>query len=77
MLNEILQPQIILSYPICIEEADYLCKQLEVAQLATNKFVAGEITYSDFLECLELAEVDIDKYQLTIGGNLAELGIVI
>ncbi len=75
MLSEILQPQIILSHPICLGEANYLCKQLEVAQLATDKFVAGELSYADFLECLELAEVDIDKYLLIVDSNLSELGI--
>jgi hypothetical protein len=76
MLSEILQPQINLIHPICLKEADYLCKQLEVAQLATDRFVVGEISYSDFLECLELAEVDIDSYLLIVSRNLIELGMI-
>lgn len=74
MIEAILQPEIILMRPVCNEESIYLIKQLEVAQLATNKFTKGEISFSDFLELMELAEVNIDDYLLTIENNLLEVG---
>lgn len=77
MLSEILEPQISLFQPICREEADDLCKQLEVAQLATDRFIKGEVSYSDFLELMELAGVDIDNYALTVESNLSEIGVTI
>ncbi len=74
MLATILQPEINLIHPVCLQEANHLCKQLELAQLATDKFVGCEISFSDFLELMELAEVNIDDYLLTIENNLLEVG---
>jgi hypothetical protein len=76
MLISLIHPQINLIQPLSLQEADYLCKKLEVAQIATDKFVAGEISFKDFLECLELAEMDIDDYLFTVEENLLEAGII-
>jgi hypothetical protein len=48
---------------------------LEVAELATDKFIKGEINFDDFLELMELAGVDIDEYLIVVEANLLEVGI--
>lgn len=75
MIETILQPEIILMRSICNQEATHLIKQMEVAQTATDKFIKGEISFSDFLELMELAEVDIDEYLGIVEANLLEVGI--
>lgn len=75
MIETILQPEIILMRPICNQEATHLIKQLSVAEMATDKFIKAEISFNDFLELMELAEVDIDEYLTVVEGNLLEVGI--
>jgi hypothetical protein len=74
MIEAILQSEIILVRP-CNEEVTHLIKQLEIAEMATAKFTKGEISFSDFLELMELAEVDIDEYLGVVETNLLEVGI--
>lgn len=64
-----------MTHPSCNQEVTHLIKQLEVAELATDKFIKGEINFDDFLELMELAGVDIDEYLIVVEANLLEVGI--
>lgn len=75
MIEAILQPEIFLVNQVCSEEAAHLIKQLEVAKLATDKFIKAEINFDDFLELMKLSGVNIDEYLLVVEENLLSIGI--
>ncbi|MEH2244596.1 hypothetical protein [Nostoc sp.] len=54
-----------------------LIEQLECAELAQQRFIEGVISFEDYLDILELCEVDIDDYLITVEDNLAVNEIVV
>lgn len=75
MLQSLLATEIYLPHQITEDEANYLIAQSECAELALSRFVAGDISFEDYCDILELCNVDIDNYLLTIEINLEIAGI--
>ncbi|MBC5794226.1 hypothetical protein H5968_03460 [Sphaerospermopsis sp. LEGE 00249] len=46
----------------CEDEIKNLIEREEVASLARQKFMAGEISFQDFLDCLEIAQIDVNDF---------------
>lgn len=46
----------------CKDEIKNLIEREEVASLARQKFMAGEISFQDFLDCLEIAQIDVNDF---------------
>lgn len=77
MLSQITGTEILLSENLTPEETAHLIDRLEVTRLANEKFCKGEISFADYLDCLEVAEVDIDDYLIGVEENLQEAGIIV
>ncbi|QYX30065.1 hypothetical protein [Sphaerospermopsis torques-reginae] len=56
----------------CEDEIKNLIEREEIAMLAREKFMTGEISFSDFLDCLEIAQVDVNDF-LNINDENARL----
>ena len=56
------------------DEINDLIKREEVVSLAKEKFTKGEITFQDFLDCLEVAEVNIDEFLGIANSNAHAMG---
>lgn len=70
MLQNLLSTEIQLVDNISANEAMHLVKQLEASELAREKFLKNEISFSDYCEILELCDIDIDDYLLNLEENL-------
>ncbi|MEH2009991.1 hypothetical protein [Nostoc sp.] len=77
MLDDILGLRIVTTEKMSESESLKLIEQLECAELAKQRFIEGVISFEDYLDILELCEVDIDDYLITVEDNLAVDGIVI
>lgn len=77
MLSQITSLEILVTEDLTPQEIDHLIDQLEVTRLANEKFCKGEISFADYLDCLEVAEVDIDDYLIGVEENLHEAGIIV
>lgn len=77
MLDDILGLRIVTTEKISVSESLKLIEQLECAELAQQRFIEGVISFEDYLDILELCEVNIDDYLITVEDNLAVDGIVI
>ena len=75
MLDDILGLRIVTTEKMSVSESLKLIEQLECAELAQQRFIEGVISFEDYLDILELCEVDIDDYLITVEDNLAEVGI--
>lgn len=53
------------------EEINYLLLQEEVSSLALKRFLSAEISFTDYLDILELCNLDIDDYLQTIDDNFS------
>lgn len=58
-------------------EADYLIQKLSVANLALSHFMAGKISFADYLDILETCGIGIDNYLIQVEENLNQGGIVV
>lgn len=74
MIEQVLSTEIVIVDRICEEEARHLQKQLETSELALQKFLSNQITFTDYLEILELCGVNIDNYLVNIENSLLEAG---
>jgi hypothetical protein len=74
MLEKIIGTEIVVAHRLTKDEADDLVAKEEVASLATKQFIAGEISLSDFLECMELAGVEVDNFLVVADQNAQVLG---
>jgi hypothetical protein len=72
MLNQILELEIQIASPMETEESQYLIKQLETAELAKDKFLKNQISFQDYIDILEVCNIDIDDYLITLEDNLKE-----
>lgn len=71
MLRELVQVEIVIpSRDLSKDEIEYFIKQEEVASLAADKFVAGEISLQDYCDVLEVCDVDMDEYLDNLENNL-------
>lgn len=75
MLDSLLTIEIYLPHQITEDEASYLIKQAECTELALSKFVAGDISFQDYIDILELCDVNIDDYLLIVEDNLEVVGL--
>lgn len=59
-------------------EDDEIAKRIEqeeAANLAMNCFLNGKISFQDYLDILELCEVEMDSYCDNLDSNLIMLGV--
>ena len=75
MLSDILELKIITTEKMSESESLKLIEQLECAELAQKRFVDGFISFEDYLDILNLCEVDIDDYLISVQDNLTAVGI--
>ena len=71
MLKGLLQVGVSICAKVSTEELNQLVKQEQIASLALKRFLAMEISLSDYLEILDLCSVDIDDYLQTVDDNCA------
>ena len=76
MLDQYLSTQIITPHAICGDEAAYLIKQLETAQLALKRFMEGVINFADYCDILQLCDVNVDDFLINVEQNLAVDGLI-
>ncbi|MEH1883996.1 hypothetical protein [Nostoc sp.] len=77
MLDGILGLSIVTTERMSESESSKLIEQLECAELAKQHFIEGAISFEDYLDILNLCEVDIDNYLITVEDNLAVAGITL
>ncbi|MEH2381141.1 MAG: hypothetical protein V7K27_20015 [Nostoc sp.] len=77
MLDNILGLTILATEKLSQNESSKLIEQLECADLGKKHFIDGSISFEDFLDILELCEVNIDDYLITVEKNLAEVRIIL
>jgi hypothetical protein len=58
----------------CEDEIRNLIKREEIASLARQRFLSGQISFQDFLDCLEIAQMDIDNFLQTNDENAQMMG---
>lgn len=76
MLNDILGLTIITNQKMSEGESLRLIEKLECAELAQQRFIKGLISLSDYLDILNLCEVNVDDYLLTVENNLITAGVL-
>jgi hypothetical protein len=72
MLNQILELEIKIASPMDTSQCQYLIKQLETAELAKDKFLKNQISFQDYIDILEVCNIDIDDYLINLEDNLEE-----
>lgn len=70
MIHEITGLQLITTPHVSREELNYLIQQMECAELARIAFVRGELSLSDYCDILQLCNINVDQYLLTVEENL-------
>ncbi len=76
MLGEIIGIEIPLFPQITDEEIKLRIEQEEAAYLGKIAFIKGKISLEEYLDILEMCEVDIDDFLLTLENNLVIVGAV-
>ena len=74
MIQNLLSTEIVIVEKISDKEARQLEKQLQLSELALKRFLSADITFSEYLEIMEMCEVDIDDYLVTVENNLSAIG---
>lgn len=69
MLLNLIKCEIFLTPQASQEEINDLIKREEITYLANIRFAKGEIFFSDYLNCLEVAGVCIDEYLPVVNTN--------
>ncbi len=62
MIAQLIKCEIVLVSQTSPEEISDLIKREEITSLANMRFAKGEISFQDYLDCLEVAGVCIDEY---------------
>ena len=75
MISDLIKCEIVLVPHVSQEEISNLIKREEITNLANTRFAKGEISFQDYIDCLEVAGVCIDDYLLTIENNLTTAGL--
>lgn len=75
MLEEILRLEIYLpsNREVFSDEITNLAKREHIASLALQRFLSDQISFSDYLDILELCMVDIDNYLESVDFYCANL----
>lgn len=74
MLDKIIGTEIFVAHFLTDDEIQDLIAREEITSLATEKFIKGVISFSDFLDYLEVAGVSIDNFLVTADENAMALG---
>lgn len=69
MLSDLIKCEILIVPQVSQEEISNLIKREEITHLASTRFASGEISFQDYLDCLEIAGVCIDEYLPVIDTN--------
>jgi hypothetical protein len=69
MISDLIKCEIIIASQISDEEISDLIKREEITSLANSRFASGEISFQDYLDCLEVAGVNIDEYLPIVNAN--------
>lgn len=75
MIKNLLSTQIVIVEKISDRDARQLEKQLQLSELALQKFLSSEINFSDYLEMMEMCQIDVDEYLLIVQDNLSAIGM--
>jgi hypothetical protein len=76
MLNDILGLTIITNQGMSEGESLRLIEKLECAELAQQHFIKARISLIDYLDILDLCEVNVDDYLETVENNLTIAGVL-
>lgn len=76
MILDLIKCEIFLAPQVSQEEISDLIKREEITHLANTRFAKGEISFQDYIDCLEVAGVCIDDYLLTVENNLTTAGVL-
>lgn len=57
--------------PLSQDEINHLILKEEVANLGLKRFLKGQISFNDYLDVLEVCNVDVDDYLQTVDENCA------
>ena len=74
MIDFYLTPEIIIVKGTCQEEIQDLVFREEIAALALKRFLSEEISWQDYLDCLEVAGMNVDQYLGNVDQVFGELG---
>lgn len=69
MIIDLVKCEILLVPNTSPEEINDLIKREEICYLAHTRFAKGEISFQDYLDCLEVAGVCIDEYLPVVNEN--------
>ncbi len=56
-------------------ELENLLKSYQLTKSAMNDFIKGHLTWTEYLELLELHQVNIDSYLNNLDHNLHQIGL--
>lgn len=74
-MKSLLSTQIVVVGKISEEEARHLEQKLQVSEFALQRFIANEISFADYLDIMELCDINIDDYLINIEENFSAIGI--
>jgi hypothetical protein len=74
ILDDVVGCHIITTQNMSKEECDDLIKRLEVTRLAGEALATAKITFQDYLDCLEMAQVNINNFLITANDNAQAIG---
>ncbi len=57
-------------------EMDKLLTSYQLAKQALNDFLKAKLTWEEYLEILEMHQINIDSYLNTIDYNLTKIGVI-
>ncbi|MBD2360052.1 hypothetical protein H6G36_02360 [Anabaena minutissima FACHB-250] len=69
MISDLIKCEILIVPQTSEEEISDLIKREEISYLANLRLAKGEISFQDYLDCLELAGVNIDEYLPIVDTN--------
>jgi hypothetical protein len=69
MISDLIKCEILIVPQTSDEEISDLIKREEISYLANLRLANGEISFQDYLDCLEVVGVCIDEYLVTVNNN--------
>ncbi|WP_017314923.1 hypothetical protein [Mastigocladopsis repens] len=78
MIRRFLESEIFIakSDNLTLSDCARLIQKQEVANLALEKFILGQISFQDYIDILETCEMNIDDYLITVEQNLITCGML-
>ncbi|HYW21552.1 MAG TPA: hypothetical protein VE956_20065 [Nodularia sp. (in: cyanobacteria)] len=73
-IENFVSPAIILCPSASPEEIEEFVKREEIGHLAMSRFIVGEISFSDYLDCLEVIGTNIDDFLIISNNNCQGVG---